>query len=362
MMMVSSIKARAVPATVLLATLLAGAACFGDVAGTRGAVGEATIDLRGFRGSRGMNQVANDTSNEVHTARFAVLAVSGATRREVASHLFTANDLNVADSDTGTVFTMTFPYNTADDGFEVLGYGFSAQGDTLYRVGPAPFTMKSATVRAGQAAVSLVVPPVYVGPGASATKLQIAPRPVKTEEGKTTSVSATLYDAAGKPLSSPTFRIDWFVQDGSVAYFADSRTGVVQGGQRPGSSVIVAHFDPMDLTDTVTVTNVVLPGQIRVISGLNQTGRVNTTLFAPINVQVLGGAGNFALPGVPVTFTVTQGGGSVNFSSRVTSSPDGVASVQWTLGPTPGAQVLTIRVAGLPDFLVTATATSAASP
>jgi len=358
----SSIRARAVPATVLLGTLLACAACLGEVAGTRGAVGQATIDLRGLRALRGMNQVANDTSDEVHSARFAILAVSGSSKREVASHVFSSNDLNVSDSDTGTVFRMSFPYNTSDDGFEVLGYGFSAQGDTLYRVGPSPFTMKSATIQAGEAMVSLVIPPVYVGPGATATKLQISPRPVQTAAGKTTSVTATLFDASGKPLSSPTFRINWYVQDGSIANFPDWRIGTVQGGQRPGSSFIVARFDPLNLEDTVVVTNTVPPGVIRVISGLNQTGRVSTTLFAPINVQVLGAAGNFGLPGVPVSFLVTQGGGSVNFSSRVTSSPDGVASVQWTLGPTPGNQVLTIRVAGLADVLVTATATSATTP
>jgi hypothetical protein len=354
--------ARAARVGLLLGTVLAVTSCLGDLTGSRGAVGEATIDLRALRGLHGMSQVANDTTDDVQSARFAVLAVAGNSRREVASHLFSQNDLNVADTDSGTTFRMSFPYNTADDKFEVLGYGFGAQGDTLYRVGPAPFSMRNAGTQAGQAMVSVVVPPTYVGPGASATKLVISPRPVTTEEGKTTAVSATLIDGSGKALSSSTFRIDWNTADGSVAFFPNSRLGLLQGNIRPGSTTIVARFDPMDLTDTVRVTNTVRPGKLVVLNGNNQTGKVGSVLSTPIAVQVVSATAGFGVDGVPVSFVVTQGGGSVNFASRTTAAPNGVATVSWTLGPTPGPQLLTISVAGLPSVTASATATSSAVP
>lgn len=348
---------RAIGTGLVLGTVLALTSCLGELASPRGAVGEATIDLRGLRG---MNQAASDTGDDVRSARFAILAVAGTSKREVASHLFTSNDLNVADTDSGTIFRMSFPYNTADDRFEVLGYGFGAQGDTLYRVGPAPFSMKSAAIQAGQAVVSVVVPPVYVGPGASAVRILISPRPVLTEEGKTTVVSATLLDAGGNALSSPAIRIEWTAFDGSVAFFPDRRLGIVRGGTRAGSTTIMARFDPLNLIDTVRVTNTVRPALLQVDQGGDhQTARVNTVLPSPIVVRVIS-AGGFGIPGIPVAFVVTQGGGTVSAGTRTTDAI-GIASVNWTLGPMVGLQQMTVSVAGLPALTLSANATAAAT-
>lgn len=351
----SAVSGRLVRAGLVLGAVVALASCLGELASPRSPMGEATIDLRGLRS---MSQVANDTSDEVQSARFIVFALSGSTRRAVATRLFTSKDFDVADTDTGTVFKLTFPYTNADDRFEVLGYGFSAFGDTLYRVGPAAFAMTDARRDGNVAAVSLVLPPVYVGPGVTATRLTITPRPVTTEEGKATALTATLTDASGKVLSSPTFRYRWFSMDNGIAHFQDERIGVVTGGQKPGSTRIVAVFEGTELRDSVSVINTVRPAQLRVINGNNQTGRVSTVLLNPISVQVLSASG-LPIGGVPVAFTVTQGGGSVNAASRTTNDPDGVATVSWTLGATVGTQILTASVAGLPSVTVTATATAA---
>ena len=351
----SAVSGRLVRAGLVLGAVVALASCLGELASPRSPIGEATIDLRGLRS---MSQVANDTSDEVQSARFIVFAVSGSIRREVATRLFTSKDFEIADSDTVAVFKLTFPYVNADDRFEVLGYGFSAFGDTLYRVGPASFSMTDAHREGNLAAVSVVVPPVYVGPGVTATKLTITPRPVTTEEGKATALTATLTDASGKVLSSRTFRYRWFSMDNAIARFLDERIGAVTGGQRPGNTRIVAVFEGTELRDSVSVINTVRPAQLRVINGNNQTGRVSTVLLNPITVQVLNASG-FPMGGVPVAFTVTQGGGSVSAASRTTSDPDGVATVSWTLGSTVGTQILTASVAGLPSVTVTATATAA---
>ncbi len=350
---IDRLTGRGLQRRMILFAAVALTACLGEPARSRGVVGEATIDLRGLRS---LNQVANDTTDEVQSARFAVLSVSGSTRREVASRLFGLNGTNAQDTDSGSVFRMSFPYSSVTDQFELLGYGFSAQGDSLYRVGPQLFSMSTAVNKDGAAMVTVAAVPVYVGPGRTATKLTISPRSVTTEQGKSTALSATLTDAAGKVLSSPTFRLEWHSMNGGIAFFKNSRVGIVYGANQPGSTFIMARFDPMNLIDSVRVTNTVPPGQMKVINGNNQTGRVNATLPTPITVQVFGANGGFGLAGVPVSFVVTQGGGSVNFASRTTSSPDGVAQVNWTMGPTSGLQVLTIGVAGLSNITVTASA------
>ena len=77
------------------------------------------------------------------------------------------------------------------------------------------------------------------------------------------------------------------------------------------------------------------------VDGNNQTGPVNTTLPLPLEVivgEVLatgsggkGRVGTQALDGVPVTFTVTSGGGSLA-SATATTDASGNAQTRWTLG------------------------------
>ncbi|MHB8839104.1 MAG: Ig-like domain-containing protein [Gemmatimonadaceae bacterium] len=324
--------------------------CLGDASSARGVAGEAAIDLRGLR----LKSQTSGGGDAVQSARFVIYLVTGTTRRAVASRLFTAQDLDAADSDTGTVFTMTFPYTSVDDKFEVLGWGMSAEGDTLYAVGPVTFTMRDASSQGGQASVKTTAAPVYVGPGRTATKLVITPRTVTTSEGKTVSLTPTLYDAKGTPLSSPTFRYHWWTGDGGVARFMDERVGVVTGGPRSGSTWIFAQFNELDIRDSVLVTNTVAPSQLRATGGQNQSGPAGSVLGQPIRVQVLSASGE-PVAGVTVGFTVTSGGGSVSAASRVSAS-DGSASVTWTLGATIGAQQLTASVTGLPSVVFFATA------
>lgn len=327
-------------------------ACLGDTPVGRGGAGEAAIDLRGLRPR---SQVSGDVADAVQSARFVIYLVTGTTRRVVATRVFTAQDLDVADTDDGTVFTLTFPYTSADDKFEVQGFGMSAQGDTLYAVGPVGFTMRDATSQGGQATVSTTVAPVYVGPGRTATKLVISPRSVVVSEGKTASVTPTLLDASGTPLSSSTFRFHWWTNDNSIARFDDQRVGVVTGGQRPGTTWLHVEFDEMPLRDSVLVTNAVSPAQLIIMGGAGQTGAAGSTLPQPISVKVAS-AGGSPVSGMTVTFAVTSGGGSVSASTRVTGA-DGTVSVNWTLGPTAGAQQLTASTAGVAALVISATAT-----
>jgi len=83
-------------------------------------------------------------------------------------------------------------------------------------------------------------------------------------------------------------------------------------------------------------------------AGLNQSGNAGSILPIAPTVTVSDDWGN-GIPGVTVTFTVVQGGGSVTGGTQVTGS-DGKATVgSWSLGPLPGTNSLaaTAGVSGL---------------
>ena len=73
-------------------------------------------------------------------------------------------------------------------------------------------------------------------------------------------------------------------------------------------------------------------------SGNAQTGPVNAALPNALILQV-GTSATGALPGIPVGWIVTSGGGSIKVVTSVTDS-NGNVSATWTLGPTAGAQTV----------------------
>ncbi|HEX5871857.1 MAG TPA: Ig-like domain-containing protein, partial [Longimicrobium sp.] len=122
-----------------------------------------------------------------------------------------------------------------------------------------------------------------------------------------------------------------------------------------GSTYITAAA--LTRRDSVRVV-VVSRSTLSKVSGDGQTGRPGEALAddAVVRARTQAGVG---IPGVPVTFSVTQGGGSV---SRTTAGTDanGLAAVQWTLGPGEGPQTLSASAPGL--GAVTFTASSRRTP
>jgi hypothetical protein len=95
-------------------------------------------------------------------------------------------------------------------------------------------------------------------------------------------------------------------------------------------------------------------------AGGGQADTVLATLPVDPTVVTRDQYGN-VVPGVSVSFAVTQGGGTPGAPSDVTDA-DGLASVSWTLGSAPGSNVLTATSAGLTGspLDITATATAGA--
>lgn len=98
------------------------------------------------------------------------------------------------------------------------------------------------------------------------------------------------------------------------------------------------------------------PRNLSIVSGDDQYSKKGTELEAPIVVQVVlddGAPG----AGVPVTFQVVEGGGSLS-RSTVNANASGLASVRWTLGPDTGPQRVRATVAGNSALSVQLDATS----
>ncbi len=95
-----------------------------------------------------------------------------------------------------------------------------------------------------------------------------------------------------------------------------------------------------------TMTVAPLPAELLVIAGNNQTANAGAPVATQPAVLVNDGAGE-PIAGMPVTFSVTLGGGTITDSVQLTDT-EGLATLgSWTLGTTAGPNKLTATAAAL---------------
>ena len=97
------------------------------------------------------------------------------------------------------------------------------------------------------------------------------------------------------------------------------------------------------------------PTDLVKVSGDDQSARAGEALPAPLVVRLLDDQGN-GVPAGSVTWVVEDGGGTVS-PAAATTDGDGLASVNWTLGPSPGSNRVSAVVAGVDTVTFTANAT-----
>jgi len=104
-----------------------------------------------------------------------------------------------------------------------------------------------------------------------------------------------------------------------------------------------------------------LPAALNLVSGDGQTGVFGQALPSPLVVKVVDASGA-GVQGVPVTWSVASGGGSVSPSSSTTDA-QGLASTTWTLGLIADSNSATASVAGVVAITpVSFTASAQAGP
>src|SRR5262249_27087457 len=97
------------------------------------------------------------------------------------------------------------------------------------------------------------------------------------------------------------------------------------------------------------------PTAIALVSGNAQTARIKTAVSSAVVLRVTNGL-NAPLSGIPVSFSVTAGSGTLAGSSAVSGSDGTVTLPAWTLGSGAGANTVTATVAGIPAASINATA------
>ena len=99
----------------------------------------------------------------------------------------------------------------------------------------------------------------------------------------------------------------------------------------------------------------ILPSDIVIAQGNNQSAKVAVALANQIVVRVLGG-NNVPMDSINVTFQITGGGGAIAPQSILTNA-SGEATVKWTMGPVAGTNSALVRAAVIDPVTITATAT-----
>ncbi|MDB4905525.1 MAG: Ig domain protein group 1 domain protein [Gemmatimonadetes bacterium] len=200
-------------------------------------------------------------------------------------------------------------------------------------------------------------PPIaitYVGPGASAVTLSVAPRDTTVGgSGSVTYRFTTTNATGGNVVGTPVI---WEVRDGTLGSI--NAAGVFSSSGKRGTTLVVAHT-PSGLRDSTPVTVVPPAAKIVVISGGGQSGIAGSALAAPLVVEVQA-ADNLPVSGITVAFAPLAGGGSVSPAS-VTTGANGRAQATMTLGKVAGTQSFQAVSGLLTTASVTATATAGAA-
>ena len=89
------------------------------------------------------------------------------------------------------------------------------------------------------------------------------------------------------------------------------------------------------------------PQKIRIVSGNDQHGMPDATLAKPFVVEIQDQKGA-AFEGVPVTFAVTEGDGTLH-TTRTATDSNGRAESTLTLGLNPGPNTVTVSVTGIQE-------------
>jgi hypothetical protein len=163
-----------------------------------------------------------------------------------------------------------------------------------------------------------------------------------TAVGQSQQLTPSVTDVSGNPV--PDAAVTWSTSNPQVA--AVSADGIVTA-QGLGSAEVSAVAGAATAVAPVQVSQA--PSQVQKLSGDGQTGIAGQLLPEPLVVGVNDAQGN-PVSGTTVTFTVTQGGGSLGTPTAVTGT-DGRASTSFTAGP----------VAGAPHLVAASVATASVS-
>lgn len=173
-----------------------------------------------------------------------------------------------------------------------------------------------------------------------------------------TPVVLRVYGTDGNPLANIPVSFNVLAGGGSVdpATAKSDANGEVKARWTlgPGSQVQTVVGSAPGVEPVTLSALGVLPTDIAIAQGNNQSGKMNTALPVQLVLRVTGN-NNVPIPGQTVALTITSGGGSLSPQSAVTNNL-GEVSVRWTLGPQAGLQTATATSGMVGPVTITAVA------
>ncbi len=155
-------------------------------------------------------------------------------------------------------------------------------------------------------------------------------------------------DAQGRGVRNAT--VSWTVTAGGGSLSSASTTNsdgeaavFLTAGAAEGDNTVSASVESFGFSPATFTVSGVAPAAVARVGGDGQSARVSQPLAAPLVVRVTAGDGG-AVPGLPVSWQVTAGGGMLSAISATTDA-DGRASAALTLGPMSGGN----SVSAAPD-------------
>lgn len=209
----------------------------------------------------------------------------------------------------------------------------------------------TATVGGAPAGPSAAVPFTYVGPGAGATRLTLAPRDTAIRITGGVQYRFDARDDANATVAGTTAA--WSLADATLGTISAAGTFTPSG--REGITRVVVST-PNGLRDSTSLAITAPPTQLALVSGGGQTGAAGAALALPLLVEARTAAGT-PVPGVLVTFTAPATGGVT--PDTATTDLTGLARSTMTLGHAAGAQTFAAAAAGLTGVSASQTATAA---
>ena len=160
-------------------------------------------------------------------------------------------------------------------------------------------------------------------------------------------------DQTDKPL--PDAQVTFSVTSGGGTLSSTSATTDSSGraestltlGPNPGTNTVTVSVAGIQETRTFTAESIRIPKRLEIVSGKDQKGLPGEALAKPFVVEVRDQTGE-PLLGIKVTFSVTNGGGTLSATS-VTTNSNGSAESILTLGPNPGTNTVEVGVRGIQE-------------
>lgn len=287
---------------------------------------------------------ALEAAAQLETAGIGVASIRILIHRPGTSEVLADKVIEVKPGETSVTLSLDLTINGSEEQLTAKLQFRDAGGVVLFE------GVKNLTVKAGTNAATEVPPTVidYVGPGAAATELHVAPADTTISTADLLTLRVTAKDASGTFIESPL--VLWSSSDSALAVPA---AGVVTASGTRGTVTIRAAI-PQGPVAEATVHLVPPPATLSVFSGGGQSGIVGSTLAEPFKVRVTAADGGGS-PGVAVSFEALAEGASVELAT-VETDAEGYARTPVTLGTVAGEHTFRATAGTLDTVTITASA------